>query len=128
MSAPVKHSAGQAEHVSEIEPAKTVRVDEDVFANMEKMVSNFDQVNEEAYHGTQHELEMTAWQAIRAYPKAAAYSFTLSLALVMEGRHCFTFAFWCLLTLFLSERLRYLTSGFLLRLSHVPGEIRPPAF
>lgn len=89
MSTPEKHSAPQAEHVSEIEPTKTVRVDEDVFANMEKMVSNFDQVNDEAYQGTRHELEMTAWQAIRAYPKAAAYSFTLSLALVMEGRQCF---------------------------------------
>ena len=84
MSTPEKPVAAQAEHVSEIAPT-TVRVDEDVFANMEKMVSNFDQINEEAYHGTRHELEMTAWQAIRAYPKAAAFSFTLSLALVMEG-------------------------------------------
>jgi phage-related protein len=64
---------------------QTVRVDENVFATMEKTVTNFDQLNIDAKHGTQYELEMSVWKAIKTYPKATFFSFMLSLSLIMEG-------------------------------------------
>lgn len=75
--------ASQIEHIQPVTNA--VRVDQNVFANMEKMVSNFEEINKEAYQGTKYELEMGVWQAIKTYPKATAFSFMLSLSLVMEG-------------------------------------------
>ena len=78
--------APQTDHVQPVDGRKkAVRINESVLASMEKTVSNFEQINIDAKHGTQYELEMTAWEAVRAYPKATFFSFMLSLSLVMEG-------------------------------------------
>lgn len=64
---------------------RAARLDDEVFANMATTLKNFGDLNEEAYRGTQYEAKMSVWQAVRMYPKAAAFSMLFSLSLVMEG-------------------------------------------
>jgi hypothetical protein len=96
-----------------------VRVDENVFATMEKTVINFDQVNIDAKHGTKYELEMTVWEAIKAYPRATFFSFMLSLSLIMEG-----YGMHLAYAGKVADASRHLFAGLVLRLPYLPTEVR----
>lgn len=73
------------EHVEQRVPQDTARLDDKVFAKMAETVENFGSLTQDAQQGTEYERKMTLWQAIRMYPKAAAFSMIISLSLVMEG-------------------------------------------
>lgn len=63
----------------------TIGIDEDVLLKMAEAIPDFAEVTENAHAATDFEHQMTFSEAIRLYPKAIAFSITLSLALVMEG-------------------------------------------
>lgn len=64
---------------------EAVRLSDGVYAKMANNVDNFGDITMEAYQATEFERNMSLSQALRLYPRPAAFSIILSLSLVMEG-------------------------------------------
>ena len=72
----------------------TVALDDDVFRRMSVAIPNLEQVTGQAKDATDMEHDMTAWEAVKLYPKAVVFSAVMSLAIVMGEAipHCTSFA------------------------------------
>ena len=62
-----------------------VGIDDDVLLKMSRSMDNLGEITQNAHQATMFEHRMTLTEALRLYPKAIAFSVTLSLAIIMEG-------------------------------------------
>jgi MFS transporter, SP family, general alpha glucoside:H+ symporter len=80
----VEHEHGHAIAAAALDP-DTIGIADEVLLKMADAIPHFAEVNENAHTATDFEHQMTFGEALRLYPKAIAFSVTLSLALIMEG-------------------------------------------
>ena len=74
----------EMENLETARPNKVV-MDNHVASNMAENLKEYGDINSKALRATQYEHNLGAWQAIKMYPKATAFSMLFSLALIMEG-------------------------------------------
>ncbi|KAJ5819735.1 hypothetical protein N7474_005326 [Penicillium riverlandense] len=63
----------------------TIGIDDEILLQMSEQIPDFANLVEKARRASNFEHHLTNWDAFRLFPKAVAFSFILSLAIIMEG-------------------------------------------
>ncbi|KAJ5624645.1 hypothetical protein N7510_000954 [Penicillium lagena] len=63
----------------------TIGIDDEVLLQMSEQIPDFANLVEKARRASNFEHHLTNWDAFKLFPKAVAFSFILSLAIIMEG-------------------------------------------
>ncbi|KAL2848345.1 general substrate transporter [Aspergillus pseudodeflectus] len=83
----IKASRTEREVVDPLKPSMTgtVGISDEILAQMSDKIQDFTQTMERAHRASEFEHSMTNAEAVKLFPKAIAWSFLISLSIIMEG-------------------------------------------